>query len=111
MAEEGGSQASKVAEAKAAQSAQPRAQDGKEKAQYQKQLQKNKEIVSNLVEDLKVKQEGKSSSPLSNAEPLTSSAALLLQTPGKKDEEAAQRNQPLISSQQATSNAIGKSKM
>ena len=63
-----------------------------------------------MVEDLKVKQEGKSSSPLSNAEPITSSAKLLLQTPGKKDDEATQRNPPLISSQQATSNSIGKSK-
>jgi hypothetical protein len=111
LVEEGATQAALVAEANEAPPGLPRVQDGKERAQYQKQLQKNKQIVSNLVEDLKVKQEGKSSSPLSNAEPITSSAKLLLQTPGKRDEEAAQRNPPLISSQQATANGIGKSKV
>ena len=40
-----------------------------------------------LVEELKAKKDGKASSPLSNAERVSSSSKLLLQTPGDKDEE------------------------
>ena len=108
-ADENNALSAKAAEARGTQASQPRAQEGKDKVQ--KQIQKNKQIVSSLVDDLKAKQDGKSSPPMSSADPITSSAQLLLQTPVKKEEEAANRNQPASSSQQAASNPNGKNKI